>query len=234
MSIPMIKVPSYVMKLPYTQQEVKYRPYVVREEKMLIMANESEDMKVLMDALGDVIKSCTYDVVDINTAPLFDVQYAFLQIRGKSIGENLEFNCICGECDARMPVNITVNDFVLKHTPGHSNKIQLDNNFHVTMRYPTFQHYTKLYMDESNEEYVYDILAECIESIYTEDEVFVNTGNNNQDFREFVENLTVPQFEKLENFFVTMPILEKIINYDCPECNRTNIISIDGITNFFG
>ena len=233
MSIPMIKVPSYIMKLPYSQQEVKYRPYVVREEKLLIMANESEDVTIVMDAVGDVIKACTFDAIDIKTAPLFDVQYAFLQIRGKSIGEMLEFNCICGECEARMPVSIAVTEFKIKTTPGHTNKIQLDDNFHVTMKYPTFQHFTKLYVDENSDQNVYEVLAECIESIYTDDEVFTNTGNNHQDFRDFVENLTVPQFEKLENFFVTMPILVKVIEYDCVECNRKNIITIDGITNFF-
>jgi hypothetical protein len=141
---------------------------------------------------------------------------------------------MCGECEARMPVSITVNDFVLKHTPGHTNKIQLDSNFHVVMKYPTFQHYTKLYLDENGDDNVYDVLAECIDTIYSEDEVFVNTGDNYRDFREFVENLTVPQFEKLENFFVTMPILEKIIEYECVQCTRKNIVSIDGITNFFG
>lgn len=233
MSIPMIKVPSYVMKLPFTHKEVKYRPYVVREEKLLIIANESDDIKIVMDTLGDIIKSCTFNELDIDTAPLFDVQHAFLQIRGKSIGENIEFNCICGECEARLPVNITVNDFSLKQTPGHSNKIQLDDNFHVIMKYPAFNHFVKLYVDDENENDVNGVIAECIESIYTKDEVFTRETTTVAEFREFIENLTLPQFEKLENFFVTMPILEKIIEYECKECNKQNKVSIDGITNFF-
>lgn len=232
MNIPMVKVPSHIMQLPYSNREIKYRPYVVKEEKLLIMANEAEDVGETMNALGDIISACTFGTIDIEKDPMFEVQQAFLNIRAKSIGDSMEFYSVCGNCSHKTPTVMSTNDFALKTTPGHTNKIILDENFSIVMKYPTFKHFMKLYMSEE-ENAIYDVIAECIETIYTEEEVFTNSKETFKEMRDFVDNLTLKQFEKLENFFVTMPILHHEIQYVCEQCEYKNTLIIDGITNFF-
>lgn len=233
MNIPMVKVPTFKMTLPFTKEEVKFRPYIVKEEKILIMARESDDNNAMIEAVGDIVKECTFGKIDINTTPMFDVQYAFLQIRGKSIGEKFDFNCVCGGCKTTIPVSVDISEFELSVTPGHTNKIQLDENFTVLMKYPSIKSFIKLYFDDS-ENAIYDVVADCIDTIYTEDEVYKNDGTDNKLFLEFLENLTVKQFENLERFFVTMPIIQKDIQFDCPKCQEKNRTLINGISNFFG
>lgn len=233
MNIPMVKVPTYTMTLPYSKKEVKFRPYVVKEEKILIMARESDDNNSMLQAVGDIVRECTFGAIDIEKDPMFDIQYAFLQIRGKSIGEKFDFNCTCGECSVTIPVSVDVSEFVLSVTPGHTNKVELDENFKVILKYPTIKSFIKLYFD-NDENAIYEVVADCIETIYTNDEVYQNDGTDKKMFFDFLENLTVQQFEKLEKFFITMPIIQKDITFDCPKCSAKNRTLINGISNFFG
>jgi len=232
MNIPLVKVPTFKMTLPFTQREVKYRPYVVKEEKILIMASESETAQDMVNAVGDVVKSCTFGAVDYERDPLFEVQYAFLQIRGKSQGEVLEFYSVCGKCKDKMPVNLNVSEFTLKTTEGHTYKISLPENVNVIMRYPTLKLYRDLYETE-DENVIYDVVAACIETIYNEDETFVNDGTESAEFRKFIDNLTPEQFEQFERFFVTMPVLIFTLKYNCSKCEEPNTLTIDGINHFF-
>lgn len=230
MNIPLVKVPSYTMKL--LDREIKYRPFLVKEQKILLLANESEDKELILQTVGDIVRECTFGAIDIESAPMFEVQQAFLMIRGKSVGEVMEFYSVCGACDHRIPTSLSVNDFSLKTTPGHTNKIILDNDFSVTMRYPTFKHFAMLFGEES-EDAVYQVIAECIHEVFTNDEVFINTNETKKEIREFLDNLTVQQLEKLENFFITMPLLQHRIEFICPKCQKENILMVDGISNFF-
>jgi hypothetical protein len=232
MNIPMVKVPTFTMKLPFSQREIKYRPYVVKEEKLLIMANESENVDDTLNALGDIINACTFGEINIEKDAMFDVQQAFLNIRGKSISESMEFYSVCGNCSHKTPTVISTTDFKLKTTPGHTNKIVLDENFSVLMKYPTFRHFISLYVTEE-ENAIYDVIAQCIDTIYTDDEVFTNTPETVKDMRDFVDNLTVQQLEKLESFFVTMPVLQHDIVYTCEKCSHRNTLILNGVTNFF-
>lgn len=233
MNIPMVKVPTYTMTLPFSKTEVKFRPYVVKEEKILIMARESDNNESMIQAVGDIVRECTFGAVDIEKAPMFDVQYAFLQIRGKSIGEKFDFNVTCGGCKKVIPISVGVDEFTLAITPGHVNKIQLDENFTIVMKYPSIKSFIKLYFDD-NEQAIYDVVADCIETIYTDDEVYQNDGTDRKMFLDFLENLTVQQFEMLERFFITMPILQKDITFECPHCSEKNRTLINGVSNFFG
>jgi T4 bacteriophage base plate protein len=234
MTIPIVKVPTFKMTLPFSKKEVTYRPYVVKEEKLLIMANESDDALAMIDAICDVVANCTFGEITPSKDPMFDVQYAFLQIRGKSQGEELEFYSVCGieECGHQTPVKMKVSDFTLKLTPGHTNRIELENSVNVVMNYPTLNLYNALY-ETKDEEAIYDIVAQCIDTIYTGDETFVNDATEFSEFRNFIDNLTPAQFEKFEQFFVSMPVLIFTFTYDCDKCQKQNTLTIDGITNFF-
>lgn len=232
MNIPLVKVPTFTMILPHSKKEIKFRPYVVKEEKLLIMADDSKDIETTLNIIGDIVKNCTFNAIDIETDAMFDVQHAFLQIRGKSSGEAFEIYLVCGNCNHKTPVLLNVNDFKLKTTPGHTNTIKLPENYSVEMRYPTFKHFMKLYESE-DENKVYDVVAECIKTISTVEETFENTKDNIKDIREFIDNLTPDQFEQFENFFITMPLLQHSLDYTCSSCNTLNNVLIDGINNFF-
>lgn len=232
MNIPSVKVPTYTMTLPHSQKEVKFRPYVVKEEKLLILAKDSNDKKMMTETVIDIIKNCTFNEIDAETAPLFDVQYAFLQIRSKSVGETLDITSKCRSCSQETNITLKLDDFALKTTPGHTNKLQLDSDFIVVMNYPTLKHFTAL-SETKNDEETYNVIAECIDTIYSNEEVFKNGPGKTKEFRTFIDELTVKQFEKLESFFLTMPVLHKNIEYDCAKCQTHNLTHIDGITNFF-
>jgi rubrerythrin len=232
MNIPMVKVPTYTMQLPFTNREIKYRPYLVKEEKLLTMAGESENRDDILQAVGDIVKSCTFGDIDIEKDSMFEVQQVFLNIRGKSVGETIEFYSVCGNCEDKKTTTVSTNEFVLKTTPGHTNKIILDENFSIVMKYPTFKHFIQLYSTEE-ESSIYDVIAECIDTVYSEDEVFVNNKEIFKEMREFVDNLTLSQFEKLEHFFVSMPVIKYEHRYECEKCSFNNTLIIDGITNFF-
>jgi len=227
----MIKVPKFKMTLPYTKQEIEFRPFVVKEEKLLIMANDSSDYESALSAMGDIVSNCTFGALDIDKTPMFDVQHAFLQIRGKSIGEEIDFFLICGTCKEKRETKIRVDEFKLLTQPGHSCDITLSEGYVVKMKHPTFRHFAKLY-ETDDDESVYDVVAECIEEISTPEETFMNTGRNISELREFVDNLTPEQFAKMETFFDTMPVLEHTIEYQC-KCGADNTITINGISNFF-
>ena len=232
MNIPMIKVPTFKMTLPFTQKVINFRPYVVKEEKLLIMAMESDSIDSAITVVGDLVKSCTFGMLDVEKDPMFDVQYAFLQIRGKSQGESIDIIATCTKCKNNNTLSINVEDFKLQTTPAHSNKITLDENYHVTMKYPTFNDFADLY-NEDKSELIYEVVARCIDSVYNDEEVFKNDGDSFSEFRTFVDNLTPEQFEKFENFFVTMPILQYASDYTCKGCGTNNYILIDGVSNFF-
>lgn len=232
MTIPMIKVPTFTMTLPFSKDEVKFRPYVVREEKLLIMAAESQEQSTIVNQVGDIVKECTFGKIDIASAPMFDVQHAFLQIRGKSVGETFELYLICGSCEHKTPTNIHSDSFVLQTTEGHTNKLALADGFTVVMRYPTISHYGSLFGSTDDSD-VFDVIAECVESIYTQDEMFTNTGDNKKDIVAFLGDLTPEQFEIIESFFLTMPVLKTSIEFTCTGCGKENVVHVDGINNFF-
>jgi hypothetical protein len=234
MTIPLIKVPRFTMTLPLSKETVEYRPFLVKEEKILIMANEEEIYSDIIEAMTDIVRDCTFGKIDAKKCSMFDAQYAFLQIRGKSIGENIEFVLICSnpECGAKTPANLNINQFSLKENEGHSSTIDLGEGTTVVMRYPSFRHYAKLFNDDGVEN-TYDVVAECVEKIITEEEVYLNDESNFSEMRSWVDNITPEMFEKIEEFFVTMPILGKQLDYTCEHCQTKNSIVVDGIRNFF-
>jgi hypothetical protein len=230
MSIPQIRVPSFDLTLPVNHRKIKYRPFLVKEEKILIMASESEGYEDLINAVGDVVRSCTFGAVDADTDPLFEVQHAFLHIRGKSIGETIDFGLICGECNHQLPATVNVDEFTVRTTQGHTPKIDLGNGMGILMRYPTFRHF-KILHDSVDSEDVYRVVGECIREIYTDEEV--TPAGDSDEMLEFVYSMTPAQMAEVQVFFATMPVLEKPIEFSCPQCNTVNEVVVDGINHFF-
>lgn len=227
----MVKVPTFTMTLPVSKETITYRPFLVKEEKVLILANESDDMSTVINAIDDVTKNCTDHKVGIETHCMADVQYAFLQIRGKSIGEDFTFYSVCGECQHKHVTTMRVDEFEVEEGTKN-NVIVLDGGLKVELKYPGLQHYALLF-DTEDESKVYEVVAECIVKIYNEEEVFVNTTETTKDMLEFLDGLTPAQFEQFEKFFVDMPVLFKRFTFTCENCNVENKLTIDGITSFF-
>lgn len=226
-------LPSFETTLPITKQQVTFRPFVMKEEKLLLLASESNDSKSIYSALDNIIKACTNNVVSCETHPMVDVQKIFLEIRGKSVGEIIEFNLICGNCKTTKPSSLDVNEVQVLFSDEHTNKFKLSENLVVTMRYPLLKHLEKLSNTEASIDDIYDMVADCIDTIQTEDESYNRENSSTADFREFVDNLTSYQFETLKEFFDTMPVIHHDIRFVCSSCARNNVVNVNEIVNFF-
>ena len=231
MNIPIVKVPKFTATLPISKEVFEYRPFLVKEEKILLMANESNEMSTIMSAIGDVVEQCTYGKIKVDSYCLADLQYVFLQIRGKSIGENFAFYKICGECGYKHITEMHVNDFEVTEKIVN-NIVTLEGGTKVELKYPGLQHYGLLFEDESTEA-IFNVVADCIVKIYDEEEVFENSPEVRNDVLDFIDNLTSKEFEKFEEFFTNMPVLFKKFDFVCEGCGVSNSLLVDSITNFF-
>lgn len=233
MKIPMVKVPTFTTTLPVSGDKVEFRPFLVKEEKLLLLANDSEDNEDVINAIQDLVQGCTFEKLNLNKYCLADIQWLFLQIRSKSIGKDIDMYMICGECDHKQLKTLDVTDFHTKSTQKIDHVIAIDDTVKVELRYPSLKHYVDLF-EEQDENKIYDVVIDCIDKIYSDDEVFVNIGETNQELREFVDNLTAEQFEPFEQFFLNMPTLVKEVEFQCVKCGKDNNVIVDSLRNFFG
>jgi hypothetical protein len=230
--IPQVKVPTFSMTLPVSKETVEFRPFLVKEEKLLLMAKDSKDSQDINRAIIDTVKSCTFNIMNAENYSLADLQYAFLHIRGKSIGEEMELQLLCGNCKSKTIVDLSIHDFEVINEKVN-NKIVM-NDITITLKMPNIYHYTKLLVD--NDDLInatFDVIADCIDTIYSDEEAFQNTPELKNDVIEFLNNLPADQFEKLEDFFSTMPLLYKEFKFQCNECSHNNELRIDSISSFF-
>ena len=240
MALPMMSTPVYTMEIPSSGVKVKYRPFLVKEEKALLIAQQSEDALTMVETLKDVIKNCVQDKIDVSKLATFDLEYMFVQIRGKSAGEQLElfFPCDNDHGDqnekAITKVTIDLNTLNVEKPEGHSNKFQLFNEVGVVMKYPTIEILKKLEdIDVSDYDKIFEIMAYSIEYIYDGDELYHASEQKHEDLVQFINNLSSEQFVKLQSFFETMPKLRKEIEYTCPVCGKHHKKVLEGIQSFF-
>jgi hypothetical protein len=240
MALPMMSTPTYTMVVPSSGLTVKYRPFLVKEEKALLIAQQSEDMMVMVDTLKGVIKSCVMDKIDLEKLATFDLEYMFTQIRGKSVGETVELVFPCDTDHgadnekARSRVNIDLSTLTVEKGEGHNNKIELFDDVGVVMKYPTVDVIKKLEgIDINDLDKVFEIMALSVDYIYQGEEIFYGKEQAFEDVVTFINNLTSEQFLKLQKFFETMPKLKKEIQYDCPVCGKHHVKVLEGIQSFF-
>lgn len=226
--IPVLDTPTFEVEVYSTKQKVEMRPFLVKEEKILIMAQESGKKEDMLKAMQDIITACSKGALDGKDLPFFDLQNIFLRLRSQSIGGTSEFNLICGECQHRTPFELDLDSIQLVTSEEHTNKIQLTDEVGVIMRYPSAKELV------SEELKVFDIVVSSIDAIYTKDEVHSTKDETPEDIVNWVEQLTAEQFEKIAKFFETSPRLEKVIEYKCPKCETENVVVMDGLESFFG
>ena len=236
----MMTTPTYTLVVPSTDATVKFRPFLVKEEKALLIAQQSEDPVVMIDTLKDVIKSCLQDKIDVDKLATFDLEYMFMQIRGKSVGETIDLVFPCdldhGEQNekARATVTLDINTIKVEKSAEHTNKIELYGDVGVVMKYPTISVLKKLEgLDENDLDKVFDIMAYSIDYIYDGEQIYYAKEQKHDDLLQFINNLNSTQFVKLQRFFETMPKLRKEIEYDCPVCGKHHNKVLEGIQSFF-
>lgn len=244
MALPISSTPTYTVVVPSLEKEVKFRPFLVKDEKALLIAQQSEDPKVMVNTLRNIIANCILDKIDTDTLATFDLEYLFTQIRAKSVGEIVEliFSCQKNECKdndkAKVKVSIDISQIQVEKNPEHKSKIDLYDDVGVVMKYPSLDSLTKLQKANDGKtaeviENIFSIMSESISMIYKGDEVYHAKDSTKEELLQFVENLTSEQFAKLQKFFNTMPKLTKTVEYDCPVCKHHNVSKLEGLQSFF-
>ena len=238
MVLPKIATPTYELELPSTGQTIKYRPFLVKEEKLLVLALESEDTKQITTAIKTVIKNCIETKgIKVESLPTFDIEYLFLNIRGKSVGEEIEVNLICPDDETTtVPVKINVDDIKVQKNPDHTKQIKVDDSIMMEMKYPSLDQFIKSNFDLSADNTMdqsFDLIASCIDKIYTEDEVWTAADVSRKEILEFLEQMNSTQFKDIEKFFETMPKLSHTITIKNPNTEVESEVVLEGLSSFF-
>lgn len=228
MALPTLSVPTFDVEIYSTKQKVKMRPFLVKEEKLLILAAESNQRADMIRAMQEVINSCSSGNIDAEKLPFFDLQNIFIKLRSQSIGKESEFNLICGECGHKTPTTLDLENIDLRTSPNHTNKIMLTDDIGVVMKYPT----AEVLINENQP--VFDLVVSCVDKVFTTDEIHDAADQSYEEICEFIDGLTSDQFDKIVEFFETAPKILHTIEYTCPSCQTENTVVVDGVENFFG
>ena len=242
MPLPKIATPTYELELPSTGKIIKYRPFLVKEEKVLILALESQDVKQITLAIKSVLKDCIITKgVKVEDLPSFDIEYIFLNVRGKSVGESIDLIVTCSDDGTtEVPVKVFVDEIKVQKDPDHSTEIKLDDQIVIKMKYPSLDQFIKNNFDFTTQESVstieksFDIISSCIESIFTEEEAWAAADVTKKELIEFIESMNADQFKKIERFFETMPKLSHTFTVINPNTKAENEVTLEGLTSFFG
>ena len=237
MALPKLNVPVFETVLPSTEKVIKYRPFLVKEEKILLTALEDDSGASLPPAIKQIINNCVQGKLDVDKLPTFDIEYLFLNIRGKSVGEELEVNVICpDDGETQVPVTINLDDIQVEKSDNHDNQIKLDDNIMMELKYPSLDQFIKnnFEFDEKNAmQQSFDLIASCIDKIYTEEEVWATADCTKKEMTEFLESMNSSQFKEIETFFETMPKLSHTIKVTNPKTKVESDVVLEGLASFF-
>jgi len=238
MPLPKIATPVYELELPSTGKTIEYRPFLVKEEKVLVIALESEDTKQITTAIKNVIRNCIKTKgVKVEDLPTFDIEYLFLNIRGKSVGEEIEVNVTCpDDGETQVPVTINLDDIEVQKNDEHTNRIKVDDSIMMEMKYPSLDQFIKNnfdFNDKNAMDQSFELIATCIDKIFTEDEVWAVEDCSKKEIVDFLEQMNSSQFKEIEKFFETMPKLSHSITVKNPKTKKENVVVIEGLAGFF-
>ena len=236
MALPKLGYPTYELELPSTGKTVKYRPFLVKEEKVLLLALEAEDEKQVTSAVKDLLKNCVISRIKVDQLPSFDLEYLFLKIRAASIGEVVTLNVTClDDNKTQVEAKINIDEVEVTKPEGHDKQIMFDDKTGIIMRYPSMQQFVErefLQKDMKTDE-VYDFIADSIEQIFDDEEVYDSSTTTKKEFRTFVDSLTTKQFEKIQKFYETSPKLSHTFKVTNPKTGKESEYTIEGLQSFF-
>ena len=238
MPLPKIVTPTYELELPSTEETIQYRPFLVKEEKLLVIALESEDTKQITTAIKTVIKNCIVTKnIKVEDLPTFDIEFLFLNIRGKSVGEELEVNIICpDDGETQVAVKINLDSIKVQKNEEHTKRIKIDGNIMMEMKYPSLDQFIKTNFDfnEKNAmEQSFELIGSCIDKIFTEDEAWSTSDVTKKELVDFLESMNSSQFKDIEKFFETMPKLSHTIKVKNPKTEVESEVVLEGLASFF-
>ena len=238
MPLPKIATPTYELVLPSTDQTIQFRPFLVKEEKLLVLALESEDNKQITTAIKSVLKNCVLTKgIKVEQLPTFDIEFLFLNIRGKSVGEELEVNIVCPDDETtQVTVDINLDDIQVQKSEEHNKQIKLDENLMMEMKYPSLDQFIKNNFDfnEKNQmDQSFQLIASCIDKIYSEEEVWATADCTKKEVNDFLEQMNSGQFKLIETFFETMPKLSHTLKVTNPKTKVESEVVMEGLASFF-
>lgn len=236
MALPQNSSPIYTLEVPSTKAKLKYRAFLVKDEKALMIAQQSEEPSVMIDTLKDIIKSCVKDPIDVDKLASFDLEYIFLQLRSVSVGELVDVLMKCDTCEdekAVMKVTLNLKDIKVNIPEKHNKKIPLFDSVGVVMKYPTFDLIKRLEGMGEDIESVFNVIVECIDYIYDADQIYPAKDETQEELHSFLYNLTTDQFTKVQEFFASIPKMTKNIKYNCPVCGKAHDKTLEGLSSFF-
>jgi len=227
--------PNYTMTIPSTGETIGYRPYLVKEEKVMLMANETGDQKQVMEAMANTIRACCDEKVDVPTLTTFDVEYMFTQIRAKSVGEksNISVKCQSEECDGRTEVTIDLTQVDMSES-DKNNIIELTPEISIELSYPSYVGFLNNYKEGMSEsEFAFLMLEDCIVAIITEEERILTKDVNKKELKEFIDSMSSKQFQSVGNYLSTAPKMKKDVEFECSKCGKENKVTLEGLQDFF-
>jgi hypothetical protein len=230
MALPKLETPTFELTLPSSKQKLRYRPFLVKEHKVLLTMAEADDSEVAR-IIKELIDVCTFNTLNVNTLPHFDIEYIFMNLRAKSIGENVEVIITC-DCGTKTETSFNIDNLKVEVKEDHSNKIMITDDIGIVLKYPNIEDVLKVYTNDENKS-VFDIVISSIEGVYSKDEYWDAKNQTKEELEEFIFSLTKDQFSKLEVFFTTSPKIVQTIESDCVDCGKHNISRLEGLQNFF-
>jgi len=223
------------LTLPSTGDEIQYRPFLVKEQKLLMMAQESEDDQQILDAVTSLVRTCSFDKIDANNSPMFDIEYIFLQIRGKSVGEKVQLKLICPDDEkTTVDVEVDINDIDVQMSDTHTNEVKITDTVKIFLKYPVLKDMKGLVNNASQMQQIFSMLTKCVHEIHYGEQIFSKIDISEKDIDEFIDQLTTDQFEGITNFFDTMPKLRHVIPITNPKTEVKSEVVVEGLASFLG
>ena len=241
--LPKLDVPIHEVKLISTGKTIRFRPFLVKEQKLFLMASESEDPKETVNVIRQVLKNCVLDEIDVDSLPTFDLEFLFMNLRARSVDEIVDLKYKCnnvivddkGEsngCTGTVEFKINLTEIQPVKDPNHTNKIQLTENLGVVLKYPSFDMIQK-YEDKKESDIMTEILVDCVDYIFDKDQIYYAKDSTREELNEFIDNLQQKDLEKIKVFFDTLPEIKKDVHFKCPKCSYEEDIQIKGLQSFF-
>ena len=233
MALPKLDAPTYTLEVPSTGEKIKFRPFLVKEQKVLMLAEESKDDNQIYNAMETLITSCTFGKVDVKAVNLFDVEYIFLQLRAKSVGEKVELNLLCpDDNETRVPTEVDLTELDIDVGEGHTDTIPLTDNITMHMRYPTLDNIRTIEKKSGEVNSVFSILKSCIHEVHDGDTIYSRIDISDQDIDDFIDQFSTQQFEDVMKFFDTMPKVKMVVDVTNPNTKVKSQVVLEGMDSF--
>ena len=232
MALPKLNAPTYELELPSTGEKIKYRPFLVKEQKVLMIAQGSSDEKTISNSIGTLVSNCTFNKIDPSKSPMFDIEYIFLKLRAKSVGETVELSVTCPDDNkTNVPVKINLDEINVQMTTGHTNIVNLTDDIKLHLRYPLLNDMQKL-EGETEVDKVFNILLNCIHEVHHGDKIYNAVDVTKKDLETFIDQMTTEQLQSVMDFFDTMPKVRHVIQVTNPNTKKKGEVVLEGLQNF--